>query len=162
MQPLFEGRLIESCHDISEGGLLVALVESCFARGMGLELVLGEMEQSKLHEILFNQSAGRFVVSVHPDRKDEFEKSLDTWHFLGEVTDGGVVGLTVAGKRVLEKDIGELWDAGTGSGREEKYQIFGFGGRRTQLRRESARAFEETGRAPRLSTSTTCWSPLLF
>ena len=109
MQILFEKNLLRSCHDVSEGGLLVALAESCFARGLGLKMVLSECSQERLYEILFNQSAGRFVVSVSPDQSKLFEKELTQWHFLGEVTERGQVELMVGDQQVLKSDVTELY-----------------------------------------------------
>ena len=109
MQPLFEKKLLQSCHDISEGGLLIALVESCFAQEFGLHIELNKFSQEKLYEVLFNQSAGRFIVSVSPEKKDEFERELEQWHFLGKVTRTRQIILNFRGKTVLESDVGELY-----------------------------------------------------
>jgi phosphoribosylformylglycinamidine synthase len=56
--------LIRSCHDLSEGGLAVAVAEMAFAGGVGADVTqLGE----QLDEILlFAESATRFVVEVTP------------------------------------------------------------------------------------------------
>ena len=109
IQALFEKKLLQSCHDVSEGGLLIALMEPCFTHGMGWNINLNGIEEEKLHEILFNQSAGRFVVSVSPEKRADFEDSLKAWHFLGEVVDGGRIRLNARGKNVLESDIDELY-----------------------------------------------------
>ena len=109
MQTLFEKKLLQSCHDVSEGGLLIALIESCFAQGVGWDISLDNIAEEELHEILFNQSAGRFVVSVSPEKKDEFEMALQSWHFLGEVTDSGRTEMNVRGKTVLKSSIDKLY-----------------------------------------------------
>ena len=61
--------LMNSIHDISEGGLLVAAAESSIGGRLGATL---DIEPT--FELLFNEEAGRFVVSVAPERKEEFEK----------------------------------------------------------------------------------------
>ncbi|HEX9009069.1 MAG TPA: phosphoribosylformylglycinamidine synthase subunit PurL [Holophagaceae bacterium] len=69
--------LIRSAHDTSEGGLLVAVLESAFGardgEGMGCQLMLSK-GVLRLDSLLFGETAGRIVVSVSP----EAESSLAT------------------------------------------------------------------------------------
>ena len=57
--------LVRSCHDVSEGGLAVALAELCIAGRLGIAV------QSLPHPdpttALFAESTGRFVVEVRPE-----------------------------------------------------------------------------------------------
>jgi phosphoribosylformylglycinamidine synthase subunit PurL len=55
------GRL-SSAHDIAEGGLLVAVAESCLAGGLGATLTLDAAGADPL-EVLFGEGPGGFVVS---------------------------------------------------------------------------------------------------
>jgi phosphoribosylformylglycinamidine synthase len=56
-----EGRVL-ACHDISEGGLAVALAEMCLGGGMGC---LVEMKGTEVpEEFLFNETAGNFLLEV--------------------------------------------------------------------------------------------------
>jgi phosphoribosylformylglycinamidine synthase len=52
---------LSSCHDIAEGGFLVALAESCLAGGLGAALDLGDSDDVWCH--LFGERPGGFVVS---------------------------------------------------------------------------------------------------
>ena len=62
--------LVASCHDCSEGGLSVALAESCIGGEIGAQVDL-DKHSGKLspEAALFSESSGRFVVSVK--KKDE-------------------------------------------------------------------------------------------
>ncbi len=65
--------LIESCHDISEGGLAVALVESAIGGRLGF--TLDEVEWLGLSNLigkLFGEGPGRFVVSIAKENEKEF------------------------------------------------------------------------------------------
>ncbi|MBW2689921.1 MAG: phosphoribosylformylglycinamidine synthase, partial [Deltaproteobacteria bacterium] len=68
--------LIASCHDLSDGGLGVALAETAFAGGFGLDIDLNKvtvdvvMREDKL---LYSESASRLLVTVKPDNKERFE-----------------------------------------------------------------------------------------
>ncbi|MGE0446110.1 MAG: phosphoribosylformylglycinamidine synthase subunit PurL [Vicinamibacterales bacterium] len=67
--------LIRSAHDCAEGGLAVAVAESCFDTGLGaivdLNAVQGEAEALEAVATLFSESASRVVVSVSTDRVGE-------------------------------------------------------------------------------------------
>ena len=59
-------RLLSSAHDLSEGGLAVALAESCLQGGMGARVEMaGDL---KPYVLCFSESQGRALVSVPPDR----------------------------------------------------------------------------------------------
>jgi phosphoribosylformylglycinamidine synthase subunit PurSL len=61
------GRLIRSCHDLSEGGLAVALAEMAIAGGLGAEVLFAQ-DPLPLHPaaLLFSESTTRFVLEVRP------------------------------------------------------------------------------------------------
>ncbi len=84
--------LVASCHDCSDGGLGVALAETAFAGGLGIEADLGRAPSEGVgrdDELLFSESPGRFVVTVRPDRAAAFEAALDGAPFarVGRVTE---------------------------------------------------------------------------
>jgi phosphoribosylformylglycinamidine synthase len=56
--------LLASAHDLSDGGLAVALAESCLRGGRGCVL---DLDSAGLLVSLFSESAARAVVSIRPD-----------------------------------------------------------------------------------------------
>jgi phosphoribosylformylglycinamidine synthase II len=60
--------LLAAAHDLSDGGLAVALAESCLAGGLGARVTLPGDEFT----LLFSESAGRALVAVQPGREAEF------------------------------------------------------------------------------------------
>lgn len=83
---LITERLIVSAHDVSEGGLFVALAESAMSgeRGFQVQTDPGFRKDA----FLFGESQSRVVVSVKPEQKAAFEAlaGADAF-FLGHVTD---------------------------------------------------------------------------
>jgi len=80
--------LIESSHDLSDGGLAVTLVESAFGGELGLNVNLDSLE-SDLSDVvkLYSESHSRFVVSVRPENKEAFEAIFGAKaYLLGNVT----------------------------------------------------------------------------
>jgi phosphoribosylformylglycinamidine synthase subunit PurL len=70
---LADERLIRSAHDCSEGGLAIAVAESCFdTAGVGAEVSVAGANVASDRQLndaaaLFGESASRVVVSVAPD-----------------------------------------------------------------------------------------------
>jgi len=100
--------LVCSCHDLSEGGLAVALAEMAIAGSLGVRVDLGNLPPQDLQHSaplarrqnvgnivrLFSESASRFIVEVTPEHWEAFEAHMrrhgveDIKH-IGNVTDTG-------------------------------------------------------------------------
>lgn len=88
---LISAGAIESAHDVSEGGLFITLIESCFHRGLGVDVVAADSNIRK-DGYWFGEAQSRVVVSVKPEKVAAFKKALGNHPFeeLGIVTDGSV------------------------------------------------------------------------
>ena len=70
VRPLIEEGLVDTCHDLSDGGLIVALAEMAMASkagGIGAEIDAGFISPSlavPLHGILFGEDQGRYLIAV--------------------------------------------------------------------------------------------------
>ena len=93
--------VIESAHDCSEGGLAVALAESCIAGGLGAncgaETALGTKlaaSGARWDAILFGEAQSRIVVSLPSERLSTLESICADegvgWCELGTVSDSGL------------------------------------------------------------------------
>ncbi|MFN4147218.1 MAG: phosphoribosylformylglycinamidine synthase subunit PurL [Runella sp.] len=71
---LIRGQMIQSAHDVSDGGLFVALAESAMPRGLGFEVV--SMPGFRQDAFWFGESQSRVVVSVSPQKQGEFQKMI--------------------------------------------------------------------------------------
>jgi len=71
-------RGLRSVHDVSEGGLLVAVAEGLLARGLGARLELGEGDAA--WQLAFGEGFHSFVVSVSPGEASMVEAE---WGELG-------------------------------------------------------------------------------
>ncbi len=83
-----QGRL-RSLHDVSEGGVLVAAVESLFTRSLGLEVEL-KMEMAEAWETLFGEGFHSFIASCQETDGSFLEQEWKTFGIpfirLGTVT----------------------------------------------------------------------------
>ncbi|MBF0217707.1 MAG: phosphoribosylformylglycinamidine synthase subunit PurL [Candidatus Omnitrophica bacterium] len=71
---------VRAAHDLSEGGLAVALAETLFAGGFGARIDLkkvplsGDIERDDV--ILFSESNSRFILEVPAVKRNDFERTI--------------------------------------------------------------------------------------
>ena len=66
---------VQSCHDLADGGLAIALAECCIINknhSLGIEAHLATDLPDYI--LAFSESQSRFIISVSPDRQDLIEK----------------------------------------------------------------------------------------
>ena len=112
--------LVASCHDLSDGGLAVALAETAFAGGFGLDVDLSRVIFSGVscdrrdEVLLFSESASRLLVTVRPGDRAAFEATMAGTCFSSIGTVTGDHALTITGLRgsvVLKGEINDLKEA---------------------------------------------------
>lgn len=85
---------VAACHDLSDGGLAVAVAEMAFAGGHGVRVRLAEVPgEGDALAALYAESNTRFLCEVPRDRMQAFEQTLAgvPHAVIGEVTDTGRV-----------------------------------------------------------------------
>lgn len=111
--------LVASCHDCSDGGLGVAVAETAFAGGLGLLVELDRAPREGVDRddhMLFSESQGRFLITVHAHKAREFEKIMEgcPMAMVGRVTaEPELVIHGLAGGTVVKASILELKQAWT-------------------------------------------------
>jgi phosphoribosylformylglycinamidine synthase len=105
--------LVSACHDCSDGGLGVTLAEMCIGGRLGADVdlslvpVLGELN---LTEVLYSESASRFVVSVPASARERFEELFSGQYcqMVGKVADSSQLTAKFADKTVLNVEVDAL------------------------------------------------------
>jgi phosphoribosylformylglycinamidine synthase subunit PurSL len=93
--------LVRSAHDVSDGGLIVALAESAFAGDLGAQIDGAAIPQAGIFRddyLLFSETPSRFILTV----KEENLESL--LHLLRKVPHG-MIGKVTEGSRLKIKGI---------------------------------------------------------
>ncbi|WHY57116.1 phosphoribosylformylglycinamidine synthase subunit PurL [Peribacillus simplex] len=105
--------LIASAHDLSEGGLAVALAESLFgASKLGAKVNISGEPVSEL----FSETQSRFLLSIKPENQAAFEALVEDAICIGSVTaDNKLVVETSNDSKVLEADVEDLQTAWKGA-----------------------------------------------
>ncbi|WP_128544042.1 phosphoribosylformylglycinamidine synthase subunit PurL [Larkinella soli] len=116
VKDLITRKLIASCHDLSDGGLFVALAESAMAGQLGFSVQTDPAFRKDA--FLFGESQSRVLVSVRTERQAEFEAFLGStgaaFSRLGEVTsgdfrvDGETLGNVAEAKGLYDNSLAKL------------------------------------------------------
>jgi len=107
---------LSSAHDCAEGGLAVALAESCISGRLGAEVQLGAIANSqRWDEVLFGEAAGRILVSVKPEHQAVWESYLQQqlqgqWQQLGTVRGDRLQIWSVEQQSLISATLEEMGD----------------------------------------------------
>ena len=89
---ILEG-LIASAHDVSDGGLFTTLIESAMPNNLGFDILTDS--EIRLDAYLFGESQGRVVVTIDPEKEEEFLDMITLTGIpcctIGSVTKGKVL-----------------------------------------------------------------------
>ncbi len=72
---LIKSNLVLSCHDVSSGGILVALAEMSMASKLGLKIIKPK-KFSDLNEYFFAEDQGRYLLEIEKNNLEKIEKML--------------------------------------------------------------------------------------
>jgi len=109
--------IIRSAHDMSDGGLAVALAESAFAGGLGVTVNLSALPRTGVYRddfLLFSESQSRFVLSISKASREAFERLFRglPYAIIGEVReDERFLVRGLQGNLVIDGDIARLKEA---------------------------------------------------
>ena len=93
VKQLIKEKLIQSAHDVADGGLYIALLESAMPNSLGF--AIESEDDIRKDAFLFGEAQGRVVVSIKPDQQEAFIELLATstteFSLLGTVTSGALL-----------------------------------------------------------------------
>jgi phosphoribosylformylglycinamidine synthase subunit PurSL len=98
--------IINSLHDLSDGGLMVAIAESCLGGNLGADISL---EENNLLT-LFGEGAGQILASVNPLHVETFEKVLSECDpvILGQVSNSKRLQVIANKELIIDQSIESL------------------------------------------------------
>ena len=119
MHRAISGGLVRSCHDLSEGGLAVAVAEMAFAGGLGVTVDLRNVQHSITADdlgdarLLFSESNTRFLCEVAATKADAFGACFASDGIacseIGTVNESGNVEIkSLAGEPCINSSIVDL------------------------------------------------------
>ena len=93
MRDIIQKNLLVSAHDLSDGGLCVAIAESCISSRLGAKILLSDYTQ-RTDKILFGEGGPRFLISISSRNQSLWKEEVSRFNIpncsiveLGYVTD---------------------------------------------------------------------------
>jgi len=105
VRELIDARAVTACHDVSDGGLLVAIAEMALAANIGAD-IMNKAGDLPLHAWAFGEDQGRYIVAAG---RSNAVLELATQRGVPAMVIGrsGGIALTLKGERVLLDDLRE-------------------------------------------------------
>jgi phosphoribosylformylglycinamidine synthase len=112
--------LVKSAHDSAEGGLAVALAESCIGGSIGVDVELSWNGDDRPDTLLFGESASCVLVSVAPENQRDWEAFLSdrlggNWRKIGSVGGARLTIRDTTGRPWIDAPISDMvktWETG--------------------------------------------------
>ena len=76
IKTLIENKLLNSVHDISGGGIIIALSEMCISSKIGAKIKI-PIKNISNHEYLFGEDQSRYIIEINEKNKEETFKILE-------------------------------------------------------------------------------------
>ena len=92
-------KLVSSVHDVSSGGMLIALTEMCILGKIGAKIKIPQSNISK-HEYLFGEDQSRYIIEVNHKNAKEVEKNLKNNNVYYDL-----IGQTQKNTLVIDKEL---------------------------------------------------------
>lgn len=93
IKELIKNKLVQSVHDVADGGLYITLLESAMQNDLGFEVDTDA--DIRKDAFLFGEAQGRIVVSIKPDEQENFIELMATseieFSLIGKVTTGDLL-----------------------------------------------------------------------
>ncbi|MCF8319556.1 MAG: phosphoribosylformylglycinamidine synthase subunit PurL, partial [Sphingobacteriaceae bacterium] len=97
LKQLIKEKLIQSAHDVADGGLYIALLESAMPNSLGF--AIESEDDIRKDAFLFGEAQGRVVVSVKPEQQEAFIELLAT-----STTEFSLLGIVTAEALLVDEE----------------------------------------------------------
>ncbi len=117
IRQLIDKKLIQSAHDVSDGGLFTTLAESAMHNDVGFSIAT-DTDNYRLDAYLFGEVQSRVVVSVSLEKQDEFQRYLGAEAKIGHALIGQVTasGCMIDGQQLMTTaEAKDLYDNALGN-----------------------------------------------
>lgn len=98
IKSLIKNQLIQSAHDVADGGLYIALLEAAMPNYLGFDIATDD--DFRKDAFLFGEAQGRVVVSVAPEKQEAFVELMATVS-----TDFSLLGTVTAGDLIVDEEL---------------------------------------------------------
>lgn len=93
LKGIIKDKLVQSAHDVADGGLFITLLESAMVKGLGIDISTDS--EVRKDAFLFGEAQSRVIVTVKAEDEEQFVERMATsdvdFSLLGEVTGSDMV-----------------------------------------------------------------------
>jgi phosphoribosylformylglycinamidine synthase len=105
---VIDKNLVVSCHDLSDGGLGVAMAEMCIGGDTGAEIDISKIAELRSDIKLFSESNTRWLVEVKKEKENKFEEMMVVPFFKIGTVKGTHLKIIDQEKTLIDLDVGEV------------------------------------------------------
>ena len=108
LKALIESSLVDTSHDVSDGGILIALTEMTIKNNIGFKI---ESAKENSHRFLFGEDQGRYIISTQEKNLDEIKKVLNENNVIYNVVGNTIEKIIeVNEEKILIDEIKEIYE----------------------------------------------------
>ena len=111
IQELIAHNKVLALHDISDGGLIITLLEMAFTKKIGLDLLFSDLSKDNLNSFLFSEEAG-LVIQVADTHCDQVINQLSSEgliaSLIGQVSDSQEISINTSNEEVYRNSVIDL------------------------------------------------------
>lgn len=102
--------IVNSAHDLADGGFAVSLVECLLDNNFGVNISLQNKDNIRNDSLLFGETQSRIIFSVSPEKEKEFEKIFEGFvvNKLGVIDNSKKIVVSVNGEDFINTDMTSL------------------------------------------------------
>ena len=110
-------KIIKSAHDVGDGGLAVAISESCISSDFGANIILPETSE-RLDRILFAEGGARVLISLSNEKVLKLQETFDDFiklnpnlfsiKYIGKVTTEKKLKISQQNKLIINLNISDI------------------------------------------------------
>ncbi|MBD3197018.1 MAG: phosphoribosylformylglycinamidine synthase subunit PurL [Candidatus Lokiarchaeota archaeon] len=111
---LYENDLVKANHDVNKGGFVITIAEMCFKNELGADLDLSVLDLSQISndELLFSESAGRFIIETNEDDYDKIMSIANKYkvsvYKIGKVSQNPFIIINGLEKETIDLDVQKM------------------------------------------------------
>jgi phosphoribosylformylglycinamidine synthase II len=105
-----DSELVMAVHDVSDGGIAVALSEMAFGGRIGADINVGKLGKARADMKVFSESPSRWLIEVDASKEDEFTSIVKNAVKIGRVG-GKHIGIADFEHLLMDIDVEEAYQA---------------------------------------------------
>lgn len=106
VRELIQTGLVNTCHDLSDGGLLVALTEMTLPHAIGINITIPQDINIPVYAYLFGEDQARYVIAIDPKMQTSIQKKAQEKHIpISVIGTTGGSDISILGEKISISEL---------------------------------------------------------